>query len=88
MSIEILKILQKFLMHVVVGSKTLDETKITIMLKKVNDSKYTPYECSTLSEALALLAPEFVGETDRSRLMNPLWHLMYKATGKCYGFTE
>ena len=75
-------------MHVVVGSSILDETKLTMMLKKKNDTKFNPYECSTLSEAITLVWPQLVGASDRTRLMNPLWHLMYKITGKCYGFTE
>ena len=87
MSKEILKILQKYLMHIVVGSSSLDQTKLTILLRQGKDTNFTPYECSTLSEAIALVWPQLVGGSDQTRMINPLWHLMFKLTGKCYGFT-
>ena len=75
-------------MHVVVGSSQLDNTELTLRVKKVNDTEFSSYKCNTLSEAIAIVWSQIIGTTDRKRLGNPLWHLMYKLTGKCYAFTE
>jgi len=47
-----LRLMQKYLLHVVFGSDIDDETKLTIMMKEGNDSAFVPQEC-TLSEAVA-----------------------------------
>lgn len=46
-----LRLMQKYLLHVVFGSDIDDETKMTIMVETSDESDFVPQE-STLSEAV------------------------------------
>jgi len=73
-------------MHAMFGSDIDSQVRVTLMVRKTVNDPFEPKEFS-LSEAIEATF-EQVSDTIAVRLPNPVWHVLYNATGKCHSFTK
>ena len=76
---DIVKIFQKFLAHVIFGDQELSFEMIDI--KKPGKESVRMPLCEAVEECFQQNLT-----CNGSRLTNPIWHILYYLTGKCYGF--
>ena len=72
-------------MNILFGND-IDSTRMTVKIRPHANAEYRWQECS-LSDGIDETFLQ-VFDTIGTRLTNPLWNLLYKLTGKCYGFTR
>ena len=84
LSKEVLRIFQKFLMRIIVG-EDIDDQSVEILVRAEGGT--FEKKQLTLSDAIEEVFIQTL-ICIAIRGFNPLWHLMYTLTGKCYAFTK